>query len=288
MWIHLVTARGFLRRHWPLLTLHVFVAAVLSLSCGVGMAVIAGVDRDLALQTEDVSVDIVLRESVSEDQIADVASVLRRRPDIIQCVHLDRQDVWRIFQSDIGVESEGMAEIAALPQVIRLRFRNEFGTGRHVSDVVRSLRRRMPDHIETVMVPTQTIVDLERQRADLRVSTAALGTLGVLLIVMWSIMMGNRLRSRNHIDVAKRTWRSPGWLRIGPLVGITLGTCAGCILACSGAVLLAPRLSDSYSWFGTSAVVPQMISAACLSAFLMSLIHVAMVIVPSARQRGWQ
>ncbi|MBU3678840.1 MAG: hypothetical protein FGM32_04435 [Candidatus Kapabacteria bacterium] len=284
MWVHLIMARGFVRRRLPLWTLHVILVAAIASTCCLGALLLWDADFKIGEKSEGFSIDIVLRERVSGEQTFDLVSMLNRRPDVHSCNHLDRQNVWRIFQSEIGVESEGMAEIAALPEVIRIHFRREFVTNQHIHDVARSLKRRMPDRIESVMVPTLAINDVERERRQLENNLFFVAISGVLFVIILALVTGRSIRIHGQAAIASRAGRAARWMRLGPFLGMTAGTVIGLFLTCVGVLLIAP-------WLFLDLLEPYAmvaIAGTFAPVLLVTLVHAFMVIVPSTRQRGWQ
>ena len=285
MWVHLMLARGFVRRHMPLWTLHVVLVAALALASGVGSVGGLTLLHYNAVDAQSISIDIVIRNGVSSEQIRELVSILNRRPDVLRSTHLDRQSVWQIFQAEIGVESEGMAEIAALPEVVRVHFRSKFVTKPHVDDVARSLKRRMTDRIEAVMVPSLAIDDIAQERTKLESYLVIAAVVGALFVISIALLIGRCMRLRVQAVLASRIGRTASWMRIGPFLGITVGTIVGVLLACVGVWLIAP-------WhFFYALPTPQtmsVVAAMSAPAFLLILVHASMVIVPSTRVRGWQ
>lgn len=281
MWSHILMARGFFRRHWMLWTVHVLLVAGLAFVCGVFTVSKYRSDSGHTVSAEELSIDVIIRDSASSEQIAELTTMLNRRPDVRTSVHLRRQDVWRIFQSEIGVQSEGMADIAALPEVVRVHFRSEYVTLQHVNDVAGSLRRRMTDRIETVLIPTQAIVEHEHGAIETRNYWIYVAAIGILLVVGSAVVTGRKFRVRSHESIALRLGRSSAWFRIGPFLMLTIGTVAGVLLASTGAWFRA-------DWLAADNSTGRMLLAMATTGMLMVLVQAFLVIAPVARKRGWK
>lgn len=281
MWSHILMARGFFRRHWMLWTVHVLLVAGLAFVCGVFTVSKYRSDSGRTVSAEELSIDVIIRDSASSEQIAELTTMLNRRPDVRTSVHLRRQDVWRIFQSEIGVQSEGMADIAALPEVVRVHFRSEYVTLQHVNDVAGSLRRRMTDRIETVLIPTQAIVEHEQLAQEARNYWMYVAAIGILLVVGSAVVTGRKFRVRSHESIALRLGRSSAWFRIGPFLMLTIGTVAGVLLASTGAWFHA-------DWLAADNSTGRMLLAMATTGMLMVLVQAFLVIAPVARKRGWK
>lgn len=284
MWVHLMLARGFVRRHMPLWSFHVVMVAALAFATFMGVAGGLSLLHKSSFEAESISIDIVIRDGVSSDQIGELASLLNRRPDVHSSTHLDRQSVWQIFQSEIGVESEGMAEIAALPEIVRVHFRSRFVTNQYIEDVARSLKRRMPDRIETVMVPSLAINEVALERMKLENYLFLAAVVGVLFVISLALLTGSGMRLRVQAAVASRVGRTSSWMRLGPFLGITVGTFVGVLLACVCVWLVAPWQFYALAAQQTMSVLPAMSAPA----LLVILVHAVIIIMPSTRQRGWQ
>lgn len=281
MWSHILMARGFFRRHWMLWTLHVLLVAGLALVCGVFTVSKYRSDSGHAVSAEALSIDVIIRDSAGSEQIAELTTMLNRRPDVQTSVHLRRQDVWRIFQSEIGVQSEGMADIAALPEVVRVHIRSEYVTLQHVNNVARSLRRRLSDRIETVLIPTQAIVEHEYRAKETRSYWTYVAAIGILLVVSSAVVTGWRFRVRSQEAIALRLGRSSAWLRIGPFLMLTIGTVVGVLLASTGAWFHA-------DWLAADNSTDRMLSAMASTGMLTVLVQAFLVIAPASRNRGWK
>lgn len=281
MWTHILMARGFFRHHWMLWTVHVLLVAGLATVCGVFTVSKYRSDCSHTISAEALSIDVILRDSASSEQIAELTTMLNRRPDVLTSVHLRRQDVWRIFQSEIGVQSEGMADIAALPEVVRVHFRSDYVTVQHVNDVAGSLRRRMTDRIETVMIPTQAIIEHEHLGMEAQNNWIYLAAVGILFVVSSAVVTGRKFRVRSHKAIALRLGRSVAWLRIGPFLMLTIGTFVGVLLASTDAWFHA-------AWLAADNSTARMLSAMAATGMLTVLVHAFHFIAPDSRTRGWK
>ena len=210
--------------------------------------------------------------------------MLNRRADVSRSTYLDRENVWRIFQNEIGVESDSMAEIAALPEIIRVHFQSEFVTNRYVEDVTRSLRHSSLERIEAVMIPTLAIDDVQKERNNLKSYLALAAIVGSLLVVCIALVTGISIRVRGQEIIASRIGRAALWMRLGPFLGMSLGTITGMLLMYLGVLLVVPQL------FWNRSTPNPMVAIAVVSApaLLVILVHAVMAIAPSIRQRGWQ
>lgn len=287
-WPHVIMARGFLRRHWPLWTLHTVLVSALVFVSAIAAAIAVNTRMNIDAVAQEVAIDIALCDGVFGEQIDELTALLRRRPDVVKCVHLDRQDVWQMFQSDVGLDpdssSNWMAEIAALPEVVRVHLRSEYVTRHHVEDVVRSLRRRMDDRIEQVMVPGPAIDMVESDNRAHSNGSAGGAAIAVLFTMACAIITGRSIRGHNHRLIATRNGRTTAWLRIGPFACMTFGTVVGMLLGGLCVWFLPGLLGASPSDFRMMSVA----GAGSAAAFLIILVHAALVFAPSARPRGWQ
>jgi cell division protein FtsX len=287
IWPHVIMARGFLRRHWPLWTLHVLLVSGLAFASIVTAVNAVRTCTKIDEVAQEVAIDIAVRDGVSSEQIDELTAMLRRRPDVVQSIHLDRQKVWQMFQSEMGLDfdstADGMADIAALPEVVRVHFRSEYVKTLHVHDVVHLLHRRMQDRIEQVLIPGQAISNVELDKAKFYDDVVRIAVIGLLLAVVLAVSIGRIIRAHNHRAIATRIGRTAVWLRLGPFAGLTLGTVVGALLGSLSAWLplhLAAPLSTFYLIPAAGAVVALTL--------LIVVVHAGMVFVPSSRPRGWQ
>lgn len=287
-WTHMIMARGFLRLHWRGLTLQLVVTAIVVLVCSVSMAVVQGVDRDLARAAEELSLDIVLLDSVPVDRTDEMLRQLSRRPDVNRVSHLDRESVWQRFQSDIGVRSEGMAEVAALPEVVRLRLGNEYVSVHHASELARGLHRHFGSEIENVIMPSEAIAGIEQRRTDLNAVRTALLCLAVALSLALSLGTARWIVARSASPVSLRLGRTAQWARLGPTIVVMISIVVAGLIAQVAGILLAPRLSTTYPWLSepflgrTFLQVPIVLTCAMIVQILL------LMLVPSRKARGWQ
>lgn len=288
LWPQMILARGFLRLHWRGLTLQLVVTAIVVLVCSVSMAVVQGVDRDLARAAEELSLDIVLLDSVPVDRTDEMLRQLSRRPDVNRVSHLDRESVWQRFQSDIGVRSEGMAEVAALPEVVRLRLGNEYVSVHHASELARGLHRHFGSEIETVIMPSEAISGIEQRRTDMNAVRTTLLWLAVALNLALSLGTARWIVTRSAIPVSLRLGRTAHWARLGPTIVVMISTVVAGLIAQLAGILLAPRLSTTYTWLSepflgrTFLQVPIVLTCAMIVQILL------LMLVPSRKARGWQ
>lgn len=280
-WTHVILARGFLRRHWVPTVVHISMVAGLALLCGVFAVSNYRADRGHALTAESLSIDIIIRNGVASEQITELTTILNRRPDVLRGLHLRRHDVWRIFQSEIGVQSEGMADIAALPEVVRVYFRSDYMTAKHVNAVARSMRRRMADRIETVLIPMQAIVEHERVGVETQNNCMIMVAVGILLVVGGAAATGWKFRVRSQEAIALRLGRTVKWLRVGPFLILTVGTFVGVLLASTHAWFHA-------DWLAADSSTLKMLSAMAATGLMIVLVHAILIIAPAPRNRGWQ
>jgi hypothetical protein len=289
IWPHVIMARGFLRCHWPLWTLHVILVSGLAFASFVTAVNAVTTRTKIDEVAQEVAIDIAVRDGVSSEQIDELTAMLRRRPDVVQSIHLDRQKVWQMFQSEMGLDfdstSDGMADIAALPEIVRVHFRSEYVKFLHVNDVVGSFRRRMEDRIEQVMIPERAINNVELDKVKHSNEVTKIAVIGLLFAGGLAVSMGRIIRAHYHRSIAARIGRTVFWLRLGPFAGMTVGTVVGALLGGLFAWLL-PHL-----WYPGSLPTYYLVPAAgAVSAvtLLIVVVHAGMVFVPSARQRGWQ
>ena len=288
LWPQMILARGFLRLHWRGLTLQLVVTAIVVLVCSVSMAVVQGVDRDLARAAEELSLDIVLLDSVPVDRTDEMLRQLSRRPDVNRVSHLDRESVWQRFQSDIGVRSEGMAEVAALPEVVRLRLGNEYVSVHHASELARGLHRHFGSEIETVIMPSEAIAVIEQRRTDMNAVRTTLLWLAVALNLALSLGTARWIVTRSASPVSLRLGRTAHWARLGPTIVVMISTVVAGLIAQLAGILLAPRLSTTYTWLSepflgrTFLQVPIVLTCAMIVQILL------LMLVPSRKARGWQ
>lgn len=288
LWPQMILARGFLRLHWRGLTLQLVVTAIVVLVCSVSMAVVQGVDRDLARAAEELSLDIVLLDSVPVDRTDEMLRQLSRRPDVNRVSHLDRESVWQRFQSDIGVRSEGMAEVAALPEVVRLRLGNEYVSVHHASELARGLHRHFGSEIETVIMPSEAISGIEQRRTDMNAVRTTLLWLAVALNLALSLGTARWIVTRSASPVSLRLGRTAHWARLGPTIVVMISAVVAGLIAQLAGILLAPRLSTTYTWLSepflgrTFLQVPIVLTCAMIVQILL------LMLVPSRKARGWQ
>ncbi len=287
-WPHVIMARGFLRRHWPLWTLHTVLVSSLVFASAIAAAIAVNTRMNIDAVAQEVAIDIALRDGVFGEQLDELTALLRRRPDVVKSIHLDRQTVWQMFQSDVGLDpdsaSNWMAEIAALPEVVRVHLRSEYVTSHHVDNVVRSLRRRMDDRIEQIMVPGRAIDSLESDKRAHSNGIVGGAAFAMMFITACAIVSGRSIRGYNHRSITARNGRTNAWLRIGPFACMTFGTVVGTLLGGLCVWFLPGLLGASPSDFRMMSVA----GAGSAAAFLIILVHAALVFAPSAKPRGWQ
>lgn len=288
MWVHIMLARGFLRRHWIGWSTYVLLISATVLFSAIGLSIVQGVKRDIARSSEEISIDIVMRDTSAGEAATELAEQLSRRPDVLRIVPMDREAVWQSFQSDVGVRSEGMADVAALPHVVRLMLRDEFVTSRHVSETVRGLRTRLADGIETVIVPQVAVAEIEQRRNDCATISVLLISLAAAVVLSLSLGAARWLRSDATPECSRRLGRSAAWLGIGPVIVMVLGVVLGGIIAEICVVMLAPWLSLTYPWLIEPFVVRSATKAVLAMSSGMLCLQVLLALLPAPRVRGWQ
>lgn len=286
LWLHAIVARGFLRRRFRILLTYIMVLVTVSLVFSVGHALIHEVDHDLSRTAEQLAFDIVIPDAETDAEIEELASVISRRPDVLTSNVLDREAVWMMFQSEIGVQSEGMAEVAALPRIIRMHLRAEYVTGQHVLSVVRGLQRGYAGDIETVLVPKASVLDVEKQRSDLQMLMR--GILGFALAVFLAIsfVVGRSIRRPVRAQLATMHGSTSTFLLRGPFGVLLMASLLSLGLSLSGSMLVTPWLSQTFNWVRGDVVQQLMTQTALASIGVAMLVHVVMAYWPLSSSRS--
>lgn len=288
MWAHMIMARGFLRRNWLGWTLQVALSCAAVFICAIGMTLLQGVDRDLGRSAEGLSIDVLLADPLTGDRINELVRQLARRPDVCRIVHLDRDEVWQSFQSDIGVRSEGMADVAALPQVARLHLKSDYVTLRHASEMARSLRRQLPADITSIIMPSEAIADIEQRRADLY--SGQIAFICIAAAICLAIAVGNArwVARRSAGPLARRLGRMPSWLRLGPTMVVVVGLVLAGLLARTIGMVMTPWLCAARPWLSEPFIGHTMTQVVLAMTGGAVVVLILMMFTPTPRVRGWQ
>ncbi len=286
MWIQLLTARAFVRnRAWPLAASVLSIAIVGLLSAAAAL-VLREVDRDIRRTAENIVLDVVMRDSADQQRIDELRRSVLRHQD----VHLARvmmpEEVWSQFQSEIGVQSEGLAEIAAMPQLLRISLTAGSLSRRHVVGLVSRLQTSFDDVVENVIVPQDAITDVERRRQDFSVAAWALVGLLAGVSLLTGLVTGRMMRPPGVAERAMVLGRTQFWLRGGRLVTM-IAVDALAYLLCIGCVyVLAPWLHKNFAWIDPRHVPATSAAAIGVSTCLVVVLHVVLSLWPQSRQRG--
>lgn len=286
MWIQLLTARAFVRdRAWQIVASVLAIASVGMLSVAAAL-VLGEVDRDIRRTAESIVLDVVVRDSADQQRLDEMRRSVLRRQDVHRARVMMPEEVWSQFQSEIGVQSEGLAEIAAMPQLLRIRLKAGFLNRGHVLELVSRLRTSFDDVVENVIVPQDAITDIERRRQDF--TSAAWSLIGLLACVclLTGLVTGRMMRPPGVAERAVVLGRTQLWLRGGRLVTMIAADALGALLCVGCVFMLAPWLHASFAWIDPRHIPATSVTAIGASTCLVVLLHVVLSLWPQSRQRG--
>ena len=248
MWIHLVTARAFLRRHpWAALTRTV-VITVLALVCGGMATVLSEIDRDISRTAESIVVDIVLPDSVAQSDVEDLMLWIGRHPHVRRAEVIEPDRVWAEFQSEIGVSSSGLSEIAAMPHLVRVGFKAQHAASRLVRDFAASVQGRHPAAVQDVVLPSSAFTDVERRRADL-ISASWIASAIVAVLVLLAVLLTVRRNDATHsARLSNVLGPAPRWFGTGAMLAAILTDVLGGVIAVAVLFIVAPFAHTSLPW----------------------------------------
>lgn len=286
MWVHLLTARAFVRnRAWPLVA-SVMAVAIVGLLGAAAALVLGEVDRDIRRTTESIVLDVVVRDSADQQRLDELRRSVLRRPD----VHLARvmmpEEVWSQFQSEIGVQSEGLADIAAMPQLLRVSIKAGSMSRRHVVELVSRLQSSFDDVVENVIVPQDAITDVERRRQDFTVAAWSLVGLLAAVCLLTGLVTGRMMRPPGVAERASALGRTQLWLRAGRLLAMITADAVGGLVGIGCVFMLAPLLTASFAWIDVRHVPAVSAAAIGASTGLVVLLRMVLFLWPQSRQRG--
>lgn len=286
MWMHLIVARAFVRNHVWMLVATTLSSAIVGLLCASAFVVLNEVEQDIRNSSESIILDVVLRDSADALSVDELFMSMRRRPDVRVVEMMAPEQVWRQFQFDIGVRSEGLSEIAAMPYVVRLGLEADFVTSQHVAELSSSVRRRFANVVEAVVLPQDAIESAEKRRYDfVTVRGAMMSVLGVLCVLL-SVMLGRSLRSSRHDDLSEVLGRSVGWLRFGRLAASLVIVVFGGLLAMTAVALAAPALKTPYPWIDQKQMLTGSATAIGATITIILASHSLQALVPSRQHRA--
>lgn len=157
MWMHvLLTKRAFAREPlaWTLRVGLVIVLCCMTLSA---WWVCNSVIWQQQITASSAAIDIVLAPEVD---IADGSALanecveqLRRRPDVSTVAALDRRSVWMQFQQELGLQSGGLTDIAAMPSVLQVSMKPEFVSHATAVAIRSAVLVSHRDIIDRVLIP---------------------------------------------------------------------------------------------------------------------------------------
>lgn len=286
MWVHLLTARAFVRnRAWPLVA-SVMAVAIVGLLGAAAALVLGEVDRDIRRTTESIVLDVVVRDSADQQRLDELRRSVLRRPD----VHLARvmmpEEVWSQFQSEIGVQSEGLADIAAMPQLLRVSIKAGSMSRRHVVELVSRLQSSFDDVVENVIVPQDAITDVERRRQDFTVAAWSLVGLLAAVCLLTGLVTGRMMRPPGVAERASALGRTQLWLRAGRLLAMITADAVGGLVGIGCVFMLAPLLTASFAWIDVRHAPAVSAAAIGASTGLVVLLRMVLFLWPQSRQRG--
>lgn len=280
LWLHTIVARGFVRHRWKMLLAYIVLLGAASLVFSTGYALVREVEYDVVRTAEQLAFDIVILDGEPDANVEELAETLSRRPDVLTSRVLSREAVWLMFQSEIGVQSEGMAEVAALPRMIRLHMRSEYVNSRHLLSAVRGLQRRYAGHIETVLVPKASVRTVEKRRADLQTLTASALGVSLVLLLGIAIALGRSIRRRNLAQLAFIHGSSSTYLLRAPFGVFLVASILSLGLSLAGSLLVAPWLVQTFNWVRGD-VVQQLLTQTTIAVVSVPmLVHVMMSLWP--------
>ncbi|MBU3699615.1 MAG: hypothetical protein FGM33_06330 [Candidatus Kapabacteria bacterium] len=248
MWAHMMTARGFVRRRpWSLLA-RVIVIALLAVFCASVVTVLFEIERDISRTAESIVVDVVLPDSLAQSDLDDLMLSLRRRPDVGKYELMTPERVWAEFQSEIGVSSSGLSEIAAMPHILRVNLKADFVTTQHARDFAASVRRRHQGAVDDVILPMNAVVDVERRRSDLMSVTWIARAVLAALCLLFVLISTGRLDAARRVKLSAVLGPAPAWFGTGPMLAMMLADLVGGLIAVGAVFFIAPSVKLMYSW----------------------------------------
>ncbi|MEN9281906.1 MAG: hypothetical protein RL594_841 [Bacteroidota bacterium] len=280
LWLHTVVARGFVRHRWKMLLAYTVLLVSASLVFSTGYALVREVEYDVARTAEQLAFDIVILDGEPDADVEELAETLSRRPDVLTSRVLSREAVWLMFQSEIGVQSEGMAEVAALPRIIRLHMRSEYVNSRHLQTVVRGLQRRYAGQIETVLVPKASVRNVEKRQAELQTLTISARSASLVLFLGIAIAFGRTIRRRNLAQLASMHGSSSTSLLRAPFGVLLMASILSIGLSLAGSLLVVPWLVQSFHWVRGDVVQQLFMQTTIAAVSVPMLVHVIMSLWP--------
>lgn len=286
MWVHLLTARAFVRnRAWPLVA-SVMAVAIVGLLGAAAALVLGEVDRDIRRTAESIVLDVVVRDSADQQRLDELRRSVLRRPDVHRARVMMPEEVWSQFQSEIGVQSEGLADIAAMPQLLRVSLKAGSMSRRHVVELVSRLQSSFDDVVENVIVPQDAITDVERRRQDFTVAAWWLFGLLAAVCLLTGLVTGRMMRPPGVAERASALGRTQHWLRGGRLLAMITADAVGGLVGIGCVFVLAPWLTASFTWIDVRHVPPVSAAAIGASTGLVVLLRMVLFLWPQSRQRG--
>jgi hypothetical protein len=286
MWIHLLTARAFVRNRAWQLAASVLAVAIVGLLSVTAALVLGEVDRDIRRTAESIVLDVVVRDSADQQRLDELRRSVLRRPEVHRARVMMPEEVWSQFQSEIGVQSEGLADIAAMPQLLRVRLTAGSMSRRQIVVLVSRLQSSFDDVVENVIVPYDAITDVERRRQDFTVAAWSLFGLLACACLLTGLVTGRMMRLPGVAERAAVLGRTQLWLRGGQLLTMVAADAVGGLVCIGCVFMLAPWLHTNFVWIDPHHVPAASAAAIGASTGLFVLLRIVHSLWPQSRQRG--
>lgn len=248
MWFHLRMALHLVRVYWLGLGIRTVAAgmvALCTLLCWwVGVSVVHDVDR----QREALIVDVVMNADFSADSAVGFVSSLVRRPDVLSAQLLDSTAVWLAFQKELGVNTTGLVELAALPNIVQVRLRSQYASAQYVKRFKDAILRSNLFAVDRVLIPETAYTRLESRRHDSNI--ALVSGMSFLLIAAFGVFWWQfrSLSCRSLWAIARSHGRGWWWSNGGTLITSVLASVIAATFAVAALLILSANLRVQLDW----------------------------------------